>query len=80
MWSKIPGYRFTPIYVYTDNRLKHIQEIATVIFNDRIKNNLKSKQIRMFYGGEEIGDDYDISMCDIYKHGTITIDINYKCK
>ena len=25
MWLEIPCCRFTPIYVYTDNRLKHIQ-------------------------------------------------------
>ena len=81
LWLKIHRCRFTPIYVYTDNRLKHIQEIATRIFNDKMNNNLKPNQIRMFYGGEEIGDEYDISMFNIYNHSTITIYkyINYKC-
>ena len=80
LWFKIPCCRFTPTYVYTDSRLKHIQEIATIIFNDKMNNNFKPNQIRMFYGGEEIGDEYDISMFNIYNHSTITIDKNYKCK
>ena len=73
LWLKIPCCRFTPIYVYIDNTLKHIQEITTNIFNDKTMNNLKPNQIKAFYGGEEIGDDYDI-------HSTITTYINYKCK
>jgi len=72
--------RFTPIYVYTDNTLKHFQEKATNIYNDKMKKNLKPNQIIMFYGGEEIGDEYDICMFNMYNHSTITIDINYKCK
>ena len=40
LWLEIPCCRFTPIYVYTDNKLKHIQEIATRILNDKMKNNL----------------------------------------
>ena len=80
MWLKIPCCRFTAIYVYTDNTLKHIQEKTINIFNDKMKNNLNPKQIKAFYGGEEIGDDYDISMFNIYNHSTIRIDISYKCK
>ena len=80
MWLEIPCCRFTAIYVYTDNTFKHIQEMATRIFNDEIDNNLKPNQIIMFYGGEEIGDEYDICMFNMYNHSTITIDINYKCK
>jgi len=45
-----------------------------------MKNNLKPNQIKAFYGGEEIGDDYDISVFNIYNHSTTTIDIKYKCK
>ena len=80
LWLKIPCCRFTSIYVYTDNRLKHIQEVATRIFNDKMNNNLKPNQIQIFYGCEEIGNEYDISMFTIYNHSTITIDINYKSK
>ena len=78
LWLKIPCCRFTPIYVYTDITLKHIQEKN--IYNDKMKNNLKPNQIIMFYAGEEIGEEYDISMFNIYNHSTITTDINYKCK
>ena len=45
-----------------------------------MNNNLKRNQIIKFYGGEEIGDDYDISVFNIYNHSTITTYVNYKCK
>ena len=45
-----------------------------------MNNSLKPNQLNTFYGGEEIGNEYDISMFNIYSHSTITIDINYKCK
>ena len=80
LWYKVPRCRFTPIYVYIDSRLKHIQEIATQIVNDKIDNNLKPNQIKTFCGGEEIGNEYDISTFNIYNHSTIAIDINCKSK
>ena len=63
---KVLCCRFSTIYIYTGSTLKHIQEKSMNIFNDKLKNNLKPKQINPFYGGEEIGDDYDISMFSNY--------------
>ena len=77
---KFPCCRFSTIYIYTDNTLKHIQEKAINIFNDRMKNNLQPKQINGFHGGEEIGDDYDISMFNIHNSSSIATYINYDCK
>ena len=37
-----------------------------------MKNNSKPKQIHASYAGEEVGDDYDISMFNIYNYSTIT--------
>ena len=79
---QVPCCRFSTIYVYTDNTLKHIQKTIN-IFNDKMKNKCKPKQRNVFfffYGGEEIGDDYDISMFSIYSYSTITTDIHYNCK
>ena len=45
-----------------------------------MKNNLKPKQTNAFYGGEEIKDDYDISMFNIHNYSTITTYINHNCK
>ena len=79
LW-KDPCCRFSAVYVYTDNTLKHIQEKAINIFNDEMKNSLKPKQINSFYGGEEIGDGHDISMFDMFNYSTITTAIRYNCK
>ena len=76
---KILCCRFSPMYVYTDNTLNHIQAKAINGFNDKMKNTLKSEQIKAFYGGEEIGYDYDISMFKIYNYSTITTYIDYDC-
>ena len=45
-----------------------------------MKNPLKPKQRRVFYAGEEVGDDYDVNMFNICKYGTIATDIIYNCK
>ena len=43
-------------------------------------NNLKPNQVITFCGGDEIGNEYDISMFNMYNHSTIAIDINCKSK
>jgi len=45
---KIHCCRFSTIYRFTDNTLKHIQENAIAIFNDKIKNDLQTKQLGVF--------------------------------
>ena len=72
---QVPCCRFSTIYIYTDNTLKHIQEKTINIFNDKMKNNLTPKQTNLFYVGEELGDVYDVSMFNIYNYSTITRDI-----
>ena len=49
-------------------------------FNDKMRNDLKPKQISVFYDCEEIKHDFDISMFNIYNYSTIASDINYMCK
>ena len=66
--------------MYTDKTLKRIQAKTINIFSDRMKNNLKPKQINAFYGGEEIGDGFYISMFNIYNYSIIATYINYICK
>ena len=45
-----------------------------------MRNDLKPKQINVFYGCEEIEDGFDISMFNIYNYSTIATYINYNCK
>ena len=44
----VPCCRISTIYIQTDNTLKHIQEKTVELFNDKMNNNLKSKQISLF--------------------------------
>ena len=36
-WWKVPCCRFSAIYIFTNNTLKHIQERAMEIFNDKMQ-------------------------------------------
>ena len=45
-----------------------------------MRTDLKPKQISVFFGCEEIEDDFDISMFNILNYSTIPTYINYNSK
>ena len=80
MLFKVPCCTFSTTHRYTYNTLKHIQETTIEIFNDKMKNTLKPKQIHVFYSSEEIEDAYDISVFNTYNHSTLAATVDYNCK
>lgn len=70
---KIPGCRFTTIYLYTSDTLEDIQKRATDILNKRHGDNTKSKALMAFYGDTEITEDWALSTYNMYNYRTIKI-------
>ena len=57
-----------------------MQDKAIEIINEKMQNELKPKQISVFYGDKEIEDGNGISMFNICKYSAITTDVNYSCR
>jgi len=57
-----------------------MQDKAIEIINEKMQNELKPKQISVFYGDKEIEDGNGISMFNSCNSSARTTDVNYSCR
>lgn len=73
----IPTMRYTTIYLYTFETLKDIKNKVVEIYKSK-NDILEPKNIKAFYGYNEIEENEQISIYNIYDKSTITTDFNYR--
>ena len=69
--------RYTTIYLYTDDTLKDIQNKVIEIFKSK-NEILTPTNIKAFYGYNELEENDQISIYNIYDKSTITTNFNYR--